>query len=412
MTRHAQHFDEFQPHTRLKHTILDTYIVAWAMKLLMWGGAGHRLAIVDAFAGAGRDARGNEGSPLIAVRRARQAMEEASARKPELVGAEVHVFAIESDRRRFGQLQENLAPFAAQTPELVHVLRGSLSDHIDSIRAKLGSSPTFYFLDPFGIKGLDSTTYPKALAGRHNEVFALFSDIGAVRLHGLISAERADPASEVEQILMAPSLFPEHDRADIEAARAAAGRTNEALDASIPASRAHLTRALGGEEWVAELEHTAVEDRADAFLKLFRRSLVTAGAQHVLTVPMRNDARQRVYALVHASKSRAGVVAMKECVSTGLRRDVLANDARAAIMADLAVDTGVMLDRLSRELAGMTMSWADEQQGLRFLLLAHSPLFHFQADEVKSELKSRGILRRVERKEVCVFPPVDSSAHK
>lgn len=410
VTRHAQHFDEFQPHTRLKHAILDTYIVAWAMKLLMWGRAGHRLAIVDAFAGTGRDARGNEGSPVIAVRRARQAMDEASARQPELANAEVHVFAIESDRVRFRQLEENLAPFAARSRDLVHVLRGSLSDHIDGILAQLGPAPTFLFLDPFGIKGLDAATYPKVLSGRHNEIFALFSDIGAVRLHGLISAEHADPASEVERILTTPSLFPEYDRVDIEAARAAAGRTNDALDSSVPASRGHLTRALGGEEWVTELEQSASEARADVFLKLFRRRLVKSGAQHVLTVPMRNDAGQRVYALVHASKSRVGLMTMKECVSAGLRRGVLADNARTAIMADLGVDTRLIVENLSRELAGVTVPWADEQRGLRSLLLAHSPLFHFQADELKSALKSRGILRRDNRKEVCIFPPTDSSA--
>src|SRR5687768_15358436 len=163
------------------------------MKLLLWRGAGDRLAIVDAFAGAGRDSEGNEGSPLIAVKRARQAMAEASTH-PGLENARVHVFAIEADARRFQQLEQNLVPFARETPELVHVLRGELVDHINGIRDHIGDCPAFYFLDPFGIKGLDATTYPKALSGRHNEVFALFADMGAVRLHGLVSAGQPSAA--------------------------------------------------------------------------------------------------------------------------------------------------------------------------------------------------------------------------
>lgn len=404
MTQHEQFFDEFQPHTRLKHTILDTYIVAWAMKLLMWGRAGDRLAIVDAFAGPGRDGAGNEGSPLIAVKRAQQAMLEATRMRPHL-RPKVHVFAIEKNPNRFRQLEAELTSFAQDAPELVRSLRGELSDHIEAIRAETGTSPTFYFLDPFGIKGLDARTYSKMLAGPHNEVFALFADIGAVRLHGLVSAERADASSDIERILSQPSIFPEYDAADIEAAVAEAARSNEALDVSIPASRDHLTRALGGDTWISELEQTRPEDRADTFLRLFRDALLRAGARHVLTVPMRNDLGQRVYALVHASKSVAGVLTMKECVSAGLRRADLSDRARQAIMTDLSVDLEVLIEGLKRDLAGVTIPWAEARSGLRDLLLAHTPLFNFQLDDLKKALKDAGVLQRHARKEVCVLPP-------
>ena len=182
MVSNERHFDEFQPHTRLKHAILDTYIVAWAMKLFMWGKAGDRLAIVDAFAGAGRDEAGNEGSPLIAVRRAREAMAEARGKAPHLTDPKVLVFAIEKHRGRYRALKDNLAQFTSDSPELIRVLEGELADHIDQIGREVGQCPTFFFLDPFGIKGLDAATYPKMFSGRHKEVFALFSDIGAVRL--------------------------------------------------------------------------------------------------------------------------------------------------------------------------------------------------------------------------------------
>jgi three-Cys-motif partner protein len=405
VTRHERHFEAFQPHTRLKHAILDSYIVAWAMKLLMWGRAGRELAIVDAFGGAGRDEEGNDGSPLIAIKRARQAM--ADARKRGIADAKVHVYAIEKKPGQFRALQETLAPFIAQNPDLVHVLHGELVDHIDHIRSIVGNSPTFYFLDPFGIKGLDASTYQNALAGPHNEMFALFADIGAVRLHGLVTAERADASSEIESILAMPSFFAEYDEAQIEAAQQRAAQINDALDSCIPASREHLTRALGGDQWITTLANAPPEKRADEFLRLFRDALMRAGARHVITVPMRNDEGRRVYALVHASKSRYGLVTMKECVSTGLNREELSAAARNAIRSDLSIDASRLVDALQQQFAGSSIPWAGEQHGLKALLLGHTPLFHFQAAEVKTELKSRGILKRVDRKEQCVFPVVN-----
>jgi three-Cys-motif partner protein len=405
MTQHGEHFDEFEPHTLLKHAILNAYIPSWAMKLLL-GRAGDRLAIVDAFAGAGRDAAGNDGSPLIAVRRAREVMENVRERAPRALNATIHVFAIENNRTRFRQLQQTLEPYRSATPDLIHVLRGRLSDHVDRIREITGDAPSFYFLDPFGIKGLDAATYPAALRGPRNEVFALFADIGAIRLHGLVSARRADAASQIEAILETPGLFPDLDAADIELAQAAAARTNDALDASAPASRAHLTRALGSDQWVTEVDRAPTPERPNVFLRLFREALIAAGAKFVLTVPMRNDVGRHVYALLHASKSVAALVAMKESVSTGLRSDLLSEPARTAMRRDLAVAVPSVVDALQRQLAGLTVSWAEKGTGLRDLLLVHTGLFQFQSDEVKAELRRRGILTRIDRKEACVFPPV------
>jgi three-Cys-motif partner protein len=403
LAHHNSHFDDFPPHTRLKHAILNTYIVAWAMKLFM-SGITDRLAIVDAFAGPGRDGLGHEGSPLIVVRRARDAMNAAKGKKAHLADPKVLVFAIEERLKWFQQLAENVESIRRETPELVHIFRGTLPDHLDRIQATIGGCPTFYFLDPFGIKGLDAGTYSKALSGPHNEIFALFANIGAVRLHGVVTAERANPASEIESILDAPSLFPDHDTAAIESALGEAALSNEALDASIPASRAHLSLALGGDEWISEIAAVSPNARADTFLSLFGRALSKRGARYVLTVPMRNASGQRIYALVHASKSRAAFITMKEAVSSGLGRSELSAEVREAIKADLSIDAVLLVNRLARALAGRTTSWAHPQRGLKVHLLAGTPLFHFQAEEVKTLLKNAGILRRIDGKEVCVFP--------
>lgn len=373
------------------------------MKLFM-SGTGNRLAIVDAFAGAGRDRLGRDGSPLIAVTRAREAMRAAQNRKPHLSDPKVEVFAIEKHRGRFQSLRETLEPLRHETPDLIHVLEGELNDHIDVIRNRINDAPAFFFLDPFGIKGLDARTYPLALAGPHNEIFALFAGIGAVRLHGVITSERGDADAVVEKIREAPTLFPEMDAAAIEAARADAARIKEALDASIPASREYLTRALGGEHWIRHLESGGEDRRADAFVELFAQALVRAGAHHVLPIPIRNDAGHPVYALVYASHSPTGLVTMKEAVSSGLNRSELSAESRNAIRADLSLNIPSLVAWLRKQLAGLTVPWADERRGLKRVLLVRTPLFQFQARELKAALKGVGILQRADGKEVCIFP--------
>lgn len=407
MTQHSDHFEEFQPHTKLKHAILDTYIIAWAMKLLM-GGADSTLAIVDAFAGQGRDNAGNDGSPVIAARRAFEAMDAARGRKPSLHDPKIHVVAIEKEASKHHALVNVMAPFANVHPELIAVRQGALLDHIDEVVRTVGAAPTFYFLDPYGIKGLDASTYRKALAGPRNEIFALFSDIGATRLHGLITAERTDPSGEIETILSQPSLFPDEDSARITEVEAAAARSNEALDVSIPASRQHLTTALGHEEWIAELERTPREHRADAFLRLFCRALLDAGAQYVLPIPMRNEAGHRVYSLVHASKSKTGYVTMKEAVCSGLNKVGVSDPARQRIVVDLSIGLTELVAALQQALVGARHPWADQGgiPGIKRLLLEHTAIFPLQLNDLKSMLKDAGILQRLDRKEICVFPPL------
>lgn len=407
MTKHEKHFEHFQPHTKLKHAILSSYLAAWAPKLLFWGGAGNTLVIVDAFAGQGRDDEGNDGSPVIAARRAFEAMATAEAKSPAL-RPQIHVIAIERNATNYSMLVDAMQPFKLERPDLIELHHGELADAIDNIARTANGAPTFYFLDPFGIKGLDAGTYSKALAGRHNEIFALFADLGATRLHGLVTARYADPSGEIDAILSTPSLFPEEDTAGIAEAEAAAATVNDALDASKPAAREHLTRALGNAEWVAEIAQAPREDRPDAFIRLFRDSLLAAGAQHVVSVPIRNDEGHRVYSLVHASKSKAGFVTMKDAVTTAVRNVRISDEARRRIVEDLSVDVAALRVALARALAGRQLHWADQSgvPGVKTLVLQHSALFQLQVPELKSSLKDHGILVRVDKKEMCVFPPL------
>lgn len=390
MSNSNRHFDSFQEHTLLKHAVLYAYVRAWAMKLLMWGVAGRTIYFVDAFAGEGRDENGNAGSPLIACMIAGQVRGFFMERGIEV---ELRVIAIEKGRDRHKALCEVLRPFGPDGQQCVTVYRGVLADHINEIERAIGSAPTLYFLDPFGVSGLDASMYRRMLTGGHNEIFALFADVGATRLHGLVIAENGDVDRQLARLEARPTLFPEidaHERAGVE--RKIAQR-DQAIDATREASEEHLTRALGSVDWLKALEGVASEDRPDAFLRLFVTQMVRSGARRVITLPMRNTDGRRVYSLVHASRSAKGYVAMKEAIHQGLRAgDTLPEEVCQRIREDLSVPIAPFADFVAAEYAEREMSWSDvgKASGLKSLLLENTSIFPFQMDDLKAEFKRRG----------------------
>lgn len=362
------------------------------MKLLQWGKAGRAVYFVDAFAGEGRDKAGNPGSPLIATQIALQTQTHLRATIPD---ARMHVIAIEKGTARVKALRDHIEQFEQSTPGLVTVLHGELKDHIDDIVAETAAAPTLYFIDPFGIQGLDASTYAKMLAGAYNEMFVLFADIGAVRLHGVVSARGPNVEEQLHKLRTTPSLFPELDAEAEATVRARAEEHVEALDLTRPACRDYLHRALGGSDWEAKLDRIAPRLRSDAFLELFLDALLKAGAEHVLAVPMRAADGPRVYALVYASKSLKGLVTMKECVSFGLRSNNLPTEVSDRIRAELRSPVLLTVQTLEHNFPGRTIRWRDDASGaesVRRFVLEDTPMFDFQLEELQGALIDAGYI--------------------
>lgn len=132
------------PHTQAKHIILQRYLEAWFPIMATQSG---RLVYIDGFAGPGRYAGGEDGSPIIALRTAMG--------QPRLRGTEVVFLFIELDAQRKANLEQEVGRLAPPTNFSVTVHQGrfdetlaALLDRIDGQGARL--APTFAFLDPFG----------------------------------------------------------------------------------------------------------------------------------------------------------------------------------------------------------------------------------------------------------------------
>lgn len=140
---------DLEPHTSAKHEILRRYLQAWA-PILSQGRFPH-LVIVDGFAGPGRYSKGEEGSPIIAIK--------AVIEQSRPIGAKVDYHFIELDSRRAEHLASEIAmltvpPNVTTTIHSGRSFQDTFPEVWRSYDPKPGRSrpPTFVFIDPFGFK--------------------------------------------------------------------------------------------------------------------------------------------------------------------------------------------------------------------------------------------------------------------
>jgi three-Cys-motif partner protein len=390
--RERQHFEAFGEHTLLKHMILDKYLKAWARKILLWGGAGDQVWFVDAFAGEGSDRVGNPGSPVIASNIAKGVLVERGATATG--EAPMRVLAIERNRNSFARLQTKLKPFIDHKPRIAAARKGTLHDYLADFIGHIDNAPALFFLDPCGVQGLNVDDLPTLMAGPHNEVFALFSDVGAHRLHATLATPERDREYEIQKILAAPSLFPDWDAEKIEEVEASVEASNEALRATREAAERILTEALRAEA-LPEVTEAPREERMAVLTKIFARRLQEAGALHVLSFPVRNRTNARVYQLVHGSKSKQGLRTMKESMSAALSLSDLPESARDAISFEVAIETSQVIEDVRQHFHGRTtVRWTQgkdrDVDTIKRYLLEETPVFPTQLTEIREALATAG----------------------
>ncbi len=394
-----RHFEEFKDHTLLKHLILRNYVSAWASKLFSWR---QRVWFVDAFAGEGQDQKGNPGSPLIAAQIAESLLE----RHPD---KRMQILAIEKDRARYDRLRAAMKPYTDRSPAVAHVRHGILKEYLGGFMRHVADDPALFFLDPFGVDGMLVDLLPTALSGPQNEVFALFSDVGAKRLHGVLVAEGRNPDEEVEKVLARPSLFPEYDAEDAARQRVDAERSAHALRTTQDPAERILTEALGPGT-IDQVTAAPEDERRELLARIYMRRLHEAGAAYVLSLPVRDATNQRQYQLVYATKSGAGLSAMKVAMDSALRNAPLPGDSVEAIRAELQGNEGAVVRELGRHFAGREVRWTEGRDRgtadtVKRYLLERTAVFPMQFSEVKRRLAQEGWTTTKNRALYLQFPP-------
>jgi len=402
----AKHFGEFKDHTLLKHYLLESYVKAWATILMTRGGF-RRVWFVDAFAGAGCDSQGRDGSPLIAAKIAEAVNREAF---PEGITIEtgMHVLAIEADRDRYARLVQCLEPYTSRADQLAIVREGTLDERLDKFLQFVKQDPVLYFLDPFGIDGLSTEVLDRVLRAPRSEVLALFADEGAVRLYGKVTAE-PDEGREVDLARAQTSLLGEEDHARSVAEAEQRARRRAAGHKSNPRAEEILKRALGGDWWMPLIDTTPPEARQRRFRDCYVTVLRQHGASYVLPFSVDTDQGRHKYFLLHGSKQAAAFVAMKDAMDRARKRQA-ERRGTVTLLGELIVETdiGEAADRVAAHFAGRTVRWTGLKplrDSVKGFALEATDIWMHELEALQAEFVRRGWARMEGRAQAYAFPP-------
>jgi len=254
---------ELEPHTAAKHEILRRYVQAWA-PILSQGNFPH-IVFVDGFAGPGRYSKGEEGSPIIAIK--------AVIEQPRPIKANVDFHFIELDKSRSSHLASEIAvlPLPSNVTVKIHGERSfqdAFPEVWNSYAPKSGSSrpPSFVFIDPFGFK-IPFSYAAKILGAPSCEVLItfMFEEINRFLSHGEL-----------------PAIFDE---------------------------------LFGCPDWRQGIDIKEPQRRIKFLHDLYQHQLIqAAGAKFVRSFAMRNERNTMDYFLFFATNSELGLKKMKEAM--------------------------------------------------------------------------------------------------
>jgi three-Cys-motif partner protein len=159
---------DLELHTAAKHAILRRYLQAWIPILSSVHG---RVVYIDGFAGPGVYSRGEDGSPVIALK---AALEHSSRMRGEIT-----FLFIELDHQRKLSLERVVGAMSLPSNFRVTIHEGKCDETIGGLLDDLDRSggrlaPTFAFLDPFGFSHTPFSLVKRLMGHPRCEVLITF----------------------------------------------------------------------------------------------------------------------------------------------------------------------------------------------------------------------------------------------
>lgn len=301
-----------EPHTKAKHDLMEKYLGGWFPILGRFNG---RIIFFDGFAGPGTYAKGEMGSPLIAI----ETLLDHSM-FDRITGTEFIFLFCEPIPDRTAALRARLEEFSAARgglpPHVKWEVREQtfaeaateMADYLEAQKARL--APTFAFIDPFGFSGVPLELIARLLSFKKCEVFFNF-------MYDFVNR------------------FVTHD----------------------PVAQ-HLADIFGTDEYLQATQYDDPDRRRAFLLDLYARQLRdVAGFPHVLRFDMYNSGGHNTYSLFYGTRHTAGVELMKSAMwsvdpQTGSRfSDREVDDAALPFELDLTLLRKAILSRFAGQQA-------------------------------------------------------------
>ncbi len=157
---------EMEPHTAAKHAILRRYLGAW---FGIMGGKNPRVIYLDGFCGPGRYKKGEEGSPIIALKLA------IDHNQQNRINNCTFLF-VDENKDRIDHLKSELDKIATPNNFIIFPIQNQFEDTLTELLDNMDAkgermAPTFAFIDPFGFKGAPFRLVERLLNNPKTEVF-------------------------------------------------------------------------------------------------------------------------------------------------------------------------------------------------------------------------------------------------
>ena len=157
------------PHTFVKHALLERYTGAWFSILST---EHHHPVYIDGFAGPGEYEGGKLGSPIVVL--------EAAIKNERLSNKAPQFLFVEEREDRARHLREVLKKYQIPPSFEVEVEEDEfevvLGRELDEVEQKgAANNPVFAFVDPFGYSGIPYELFRRLLNLRRTEIFVLFA---------------------------------------------------------------------------------------------------------------------------------------------------------------------------------------------------------------------------------------------
>jgi len=161
---------DLEPHTAKKHEILRRYCEAWLPIMARWNS---RVLYIDGFAGPGKYSKGEDGSPVIVLKAARDHTYQ--------IKSEFVCLFIEAERPRFRHLEkvlEEIRPTLTSNIKFTAV-HGVFNEQMTQVfnllqEQKKTRAPTLVFVDPFGFSHTPFSTIAKIMENQKCETIVNF----------------------------------------------------------------------------------------------------------------------------------------------------------------------------------------------------------------------------------------------
>lgn len=159
-----------------KHRLIRKYTDGFTR---IMGGTHGQVYYVDGFAGRGYYDDGTPGSPVVI---AQYAAGIAGKKKPY----RLLCINVEADHSTYADLCKATERYKHV---VVHNFEGTFGEHVETILSVIGDAPALFFLDPFGVKGIEWNVMRRILERPRTDVWLRLDVSTLARLHGFIDSQ-------------------------------------------------------------------------------------------------------------------------------------------------------------------------------------------------------------------------------